>query len=60
MTLDLVDGLAEAVQIANVETSALAAGIVTEDADAVELFLTLYRGTSAFWHAARGLRTASS
>jgi glutamate-5-semialdehyde dehydrogenase len=51
VTLDLVDDLAEAVQIANVETSALAAGIVAEDADAVERFFSLYRGTSAFWHA---------
>ena len=51
VTLDLVDDLAEAAQIANTETSALAAGIVAEDADAVERFFALYRGTSAFWHA---------
>ena len=51
VTLDIVDDLDEAVQIANTETSALAAGIVAEDADAVERFFSLYRGTSAFWHA---------
>jgi glutamate-5-semialdehyde dehydrogenase len=51
VTLDVVDDLAEAARIANTETSALAAGIVAEDADAVERFFSLYRGTSAFWHA---------
>src|SRR5688572_3914201 len=51
VTLDVVDDLDEAVRIANTETSALAAGIVAEDADAVERFFSLYRGTSAFWHA---------
>ena len=51
VTLDVVDDLAEAAQIANTETSALAAGIVAEDADAVERFFSLYRGTSAFWNA---------
>jgi glutamate-5-semialdehyde dehydrogenase len=51
VTLDVVDDLVEAAQIANTETSALAAGIVAEDADAVERFFSLYRGTSAFWHA---------
>ena len=51
VTLDIVDELDEAVRIANTETSALAAGIVAEDAEAVERFFSLYRGTSAFWHA---------
>jgi glutamate-5-semialdehyde dehydrogenase len=51
VTLDIVDDLVEAAQIANTETSALAAGIVAEDVDAVERFFSLYRGTSAFWHA---------
>ena len=51
MTLDVVDDLPEAVQIANTETSALAAGIVAEDVDAVERFFSLYRGSAAFWHA---------
>ena len=51
VTLDIVDDLTEAAQIANTETSALAAGIVAEDVEAVERFFSLYRGTSAFWHA---------
>ena len=51
VTLDLVDDLADAVRIANEETSGLAAGIVTEDADAANRFLDAYRGTAAFWHA---------
>jgi glutamate-5-semialdehyde dehydrogenase len=51
VTLDVVDDLHEAVRIANVETSALAAGIVAEDVAAVETFFSLYRGTAAFWHA---------
>jgi glutamate-5-semialdehyde dehydrogenase len=51
VTLDLVDDLADAVRIANEETSGLAAGIVTEDAEAANRFLDGYRGTAAFWHA---------
>jgi glutamate-5-semialdehyde dehydrogenase len=51
VTLDIVDDLAEAAQIANTETSALAAGIVAEDVEAVESFFSHYRGTAAFWHA---------
>jgi glutamate-5-semialdehyde dehydrogenase len=51
VTVALVDGLEEAVRIANAETSGLAAGIVTEDAEAAERFLDGYRGTAAFWHA---------
>jgi glutamate-5-semialdehyde dehydrogenase len=51
VTVDVVDGLDEAVTIANTETSGLAAGIVTEDAAAAERFLDRYRGTAAFWHA---------
>ena len=51
VTLDLVDGLDEALRIANDETSGLAAGIVTEDEAAAERFLDGYRGTAAFWHA---------
>src|SRR4029077_6035402 len=39
VTLDLVDDLADAVRIANEETSGLAAGIVTEDAEAANRFL---------------------
>jgi glutamate-5-semialdehyde dehydrogenase len=51
VTVDVVDGLAEAVEIANAETSGLAAGIVAEDEAAASRFLDAYRGTAAFWHA---------
>ena len=51
LTLDVVDGLDEAVRIANEETSALAATILAEDARAAERFLDAYRGTAAFWNA---------
>ena len=51
VTIDVVDDLDEAVRLANEETSGLAAGIVTEDAEAAERFLDGYRGTSAYWHA---------
>jgi glutamate-5-semialdehyde dehydrogenase len=51
VTVDVVDGLEEAVRLANDETSGLAAGIVTEDEDAASRFLDGYRGTAAFWHA---------
>ncbi len=51
VTVHVVDGVAEAVRIANTETSGLAAGIVTEDEAAAHAFLDAYRGTAAFWHA---------
>lgn len=51
VTVDLVDGLDEAVSIANRETSGLAAAIVAEDGEAAERFLDGYRGTAAFWQA---------
>lgn len=51
VTVDVVDGLDEAVAIANRETSALAATIVAEDREAAEAFLSAYRGTAAFWQA---------
>ena len=51
VTLDVVDDLDEAVRLANEETSGLAAGIVTEDAEAAQRFLDGYRGTGACWHA---------
>jgi len=51
VTIVLVDGVDEAVRLANEETSGLAAGIVTDDPDAAERFLDGYRGTAAFWHA---------
>ena len=51
ITLRLVDGVDEAVRVANEETSGLAASIVTEDGAAAERFLDGYRGTAAFWNA---------
>ena len=51
VTVALVDGLDEAVSVANGQTSGLAAGIVAEDEDAAVRFLDGYRGTAAFWHA---------
>ncbi|HYA09849.1 MAG TPA: hypothetical protein VEG24_09650 [Gaiellaceae bacterium] len=51
ITLELVDGLDEAVALANDETSGLAAAIVAEDEAAAERFLESYRGTAALWNA---------
>ena len=51
VTVAFVDGLDEAVRVANEQTSGLSAGIVAEDAEAAERFLEDYRGTAAFWHA---------
>jgi glutamate-5-semialdehyde dehydrogenase len=51
VTVAVVEGLEDAVRVANEETSGLAAGIVAEDEDAAEAFLDGYRGTAAFWHA---------
>ena len=51
VTLELVDGIHEAVRIANDETSGLAASICAEDAAAAARFLDGYRGTAAYWNA---------
>jgi glutamate-5-semialdehyde dehydrogenase len=51
VTFDIVDGLEEALRIANEQTSGLAAAIVTEDESAARQFLDGYRGTAAFWNA---------
>jgi glutamate-5-semialdehyde dehydrogenase len=51
VTIALVEGLDEAVSLANGQTSGLAAGIVAEDEDAAARFLDGYRGTAVFWHA---------
>jgi glutamate-5-semialdehyde dehydrogenase len=51
VTIQVVDSLADALTIANTETSGLAAGIVTSDDRAAHAFLDGYRGTAAFWHA---------
>jgi glutamate-5-semialdehyde dehydrogenase len=51
VTVELVDGVAEALMIANDETSGLAASIVAEDEAAAAEFLDGYRGTAALWNA---------
>jgi glutamate-5-semialdehyde dehydrogenase len=51
VTVDVVTGPEEALAIANGETSALAATVVTEDPEVAESFLAGYRGTAAFWQA---------
>jgi glutamate-5-semialdehyde dehydrogenase len=51
LTVHLVDGLEEALRVANDETSALAAAIATEDEETATRFLDGYRGTAAFWNA---------
>jgi glutamate-5-semialdehyde dehydrogenase len=51
VTLDAVEGVSEALAVANDETSGLAAAIVTEDEAAARAFLDGYRGTTALWNA---------
>ncbi|WP_269189751.1 aldehyde dehydrogenase family protein [Haloechinothrix halophila] len=51
VTVARVEGLAEAVSIANEQTSGLAAGITTEDSAAAEAFFDAYTGTGVFWNA---------
>jgi glutamate-5-semialdehyde dehydrogenase len=51
VTVDVVEGLEEAVRIANEQTSGLAAAIVTDAEPAARRFLDGYRGTAAFWNA---------
>jgi glutamate-5-semialdehyde dehydrogenase len=51
VTVAKVENLAEAVAIANEQTSGLAAGIATEDATAAEAFFDGYTGTGVFWNA---------
>lgn len=51
VTVRVVESAAEALALANEETSGLAAAIVTEDAAAAREFLDGYRGTAAFWNA---------
>jgi glutamate-5-semialdehyde dehydrogenase len=55
VTIDSVAGPAEAAEIANTETSGLAAAIVTSDETAAAEFLDSYRGTGAFWNASTRL-----
>jgi glutamate-5-semialdehyde dehydrogenase len=51
VTVELVDGIDEALRIANEATSGLAASIVTADDEAARRFLDGYRGTAAFRNA---------
>jgi glutamate-5-semialdehyde dehydrogenase len=51
VTVAWVDGLEQAVEIAETETSGIAATIVTEDEAAARRFLSTYRGTAACWNA---------
>jgi glutamate-5-semialdehyde dehydrogenase len=51
ITVKVVSSVDEAVEIANRETSGLAASIVTEDVHVGNRFLETYGGTAAFWNA---------
>ncbi|MDQ0379506.1 aldehyde dehydrogenase family protein [Amycolatopsis thermophila] len=51
VTVAQVSGLPEAVSIANEQTSGLAAGIATENADTAAAFFDGYTGTGVFWNA---------
>lgn len=51
VTVSRVDSVAEAVTVANRETSGLAATIVTDDPHAAREFLDGYAGTGVFWNA---------
>jgi len=51
ITLAPADGPAQAAELANRETSGLAASIVTADDQAASRFLDTYAGTGAFWNA---------
>jgi glutamate-5-semialdehyde dehydrogenase len=50
VTLESVEGVADALAVANSETSGLAAAIVAEDETAARAFLDGYRGTAALWN----------
>jgi len=50
-TVAKVGALADAVEIANEQTSGLAAGIATDDAAAADAFFDGYTGTGVFWNA---------
>ncbi len=51
VSVDVVDGPDEAAELANEETSALAAAVVADDPAIARRFLDRYRGTAAFWQA---------
>jgi glutamate-5-semialdehyde dehydrogenase len=50
VTVAPADGPAAAADLANAQTSGLAASIVTADPEAARQFLAAYRGTGAFWN----------
>jgi glutamate-5-semialdehyde dehydrogenase len=50
ITIAAADGAQEAAEVANRETSGLAASIVTADEVAARRFLDTYSGTGAFWN----------
>lgn len=51
VTVAAVDGAAEAAEVANRETSGLAASIATVDEAAAREFIDAYAGTGVFWNA---------
>ncbi|MEV6907707.1 aldehyde dehydrogenase family protein [Amycolatopsis sp. NPDC051071] len=51
VTVAKVANLPEAAEIANEQTSGLAAGIATESSDAADAFFDAYTGTGVFWNA---------
>jgi glutamate-5-semialdehyde dehydrogenase len=55
VTVSRVAGPVEAAEVANAQTSGLAAAIVTADPEAAGEFLRSYRGTGAFWNASTRL-----
>ena len=55
LTVSRVTGPAHAADVANQETSGLAATIVTQDEAAAKEFLDSYAGTGAFWNASTRL-----
>ncbi|HEX2264398.1 MAG TPA: aldehyde dehydrogenase family protein [Pseudonocardiaceae bacterium] len=55
LTVSRVDGPRQAAQVANQETSGLAATIVTNDKAAAHEFMDSYEGTGVFWNASTRL-----
>ena len=51
VTIAAIEGPREAAEVANAETSGLAAAIVARDESAAAEFLGAYRGTGGFWNA---------
>ena len=50
ITVAPIAGAAEAAELANTQTSGLAASVIAEDAAAAHQFLDAYGGTGAFWN----------